>query len=202
MNQILFDKRKNIKKKRFFKMQLILSIIIGSIFCVVIIVNYNNDEDLENISEIIDKNANISQLYKKEKINTYEPYLGKIVIDKINLEYTIFNNYDESLLKIAPCKFYGGKIGEEGNICIAAHNYNDNRFFSRIAELETKDVIRLIDLDGNEFEYIVYDNFEIDENDFSILKQNKKYELTLLTCNNSNKKRVIIKAYMKEYWKI
>ena len=31
------------------------------------------------------------------------------------------------------------------------------------------------------------------------LKANKKYELTLLTCNNSNQKRIIVKAYMKEY---
>lgn len=197
MNQILFDKKRNIKKKKIFKTQLILSIIIGIIFSSIIIVKYNNDEVLENISEIVDKNARISQLYKTEKINGYEQYLGKIIIDKINLEYTIFNKYDESLLKIAPCKFYGGKIGEEGNICIVAHNYNDNRFFGRIAELEVKDVIKLIDIEGNEFEYIVYDNFEIDANDFSVLKRNKKYELSLLTCNNLNQKRIIIKAYMK-----
>lgn len=199
MNQILFDKKRNIKKKKIFKIQLILSIIIGSIFCSIIIVKNNDDDVLENISKIIDKNVKISQLYKKEKINSYEQYLGKIIIDKINLEYTVFNKYDESLLKISPCKFYGGKIGEEGNICIVAHNYNDNRFFGRIAELETNDVIRLIDIEDNEFEYIVYDNFEIDANDFSVLKRNKKYELSLLTCNNSNQKRIIIKAYMKEY---
>lgn len=199
MNQILFDKKTNIKKKNIFKIQLFLSIIVSIFLIIIIILNYNEDEDLENISDVIDKNIELSSIYQTTKANTYEPYLGKIIIDKINLEYTIFNNYDESLLKISPCKFHGGRIGEKGNICIAAHNYNNDRFFGRIAELEIKDMIKLVDLNGKEYEYIVYDNFEIDENDFSILKPNKNYELTLLTCNNSNKKRIIVKAYMKEY---
>ena len=45
----------------------------------------------------------------------------------------------------------------------------------------------------------MYDIFETKDNDLSILKSNKNYELTLLTCNNSNNKRIIIKAYRKEY---
>ena len=66
-------------------------------------------------------------------------------------------------------------------------------------ELEIKDVIKLIDLENKEYEYIVYDIFETTEEDLSILRSNKNYEITLLTCNNSNKKRIIVKAYMKEY---
>ena len=200
MNQILVNKKNN-KKKYFFKIQLIISIIIVLISIIIVFINYNKDEGLENISEIIDKNIKLTNIYVADAKSNYHLYLGKIVINKINLDYIIFNEYNDELLKIAPCKFYGGRIGEKGNICIAAHNYNDNRFFSRIAELKKKDEIKLIDLEGKEYQYIVYDNFEIDENDFSILKASKNYDLTLLTCNNINKRRVIIKAYMKEYWK-
>ncbi len=198
MNQILVNKKNN-KKKYFFKIQLIISIIIALISIIIVFINYNKDEGLENISEIIDKNIKLTNIYVADDKSNYHLYLGKIVINKINLDYIIFNEYNDELLKIAPCKFYGGRIGEKGNICIAAHNYNDNRFFSRIAELKKKDEIKLIDLEGKEYQYIVYDNFEIDENDFSILKASKNYDLTLLTCNNINKRRVIIKAYMKEY---
>lgn len=140
-------------------------------------------------------------MYQANKTNTSEVYLGKIYIDKIDLEYAVFNSFNEELLKIAPCKFYGSDLGETGNICIAAHNYNNDRFFSRINELEINDKIRLVNLNGDEFEYIVYDIFETEENDTSILKVHKNYELTLLTCNNANKKRIIVKAYIKEYWK-
>lgn len=72
-------------------------------------------------------------------------------------------------------------------------------FFGRIDQLNIKDKIILEDLDGNKYFYIIYEIFETRDDDLSILKANKNFELTLLTCNNSNKKRIIIKAYRKEY---
>ena len=126
-------------------------------------------------------------------------YFGKIIIDKINLEYTIFNQFSEELLKISPCKFYGVNLGQRGNICITAHNYNDNRFFGRLNELEIEDKIILQDINGKSYEYTVFDIFETHKNDKSVLKSNRRYDLTLVTCNNSNQKRIIIKAYIKEY---
>ena len=115
------------------------------------------------------------------------------------MEYTVFNLYNEELLKISPCKFNGKSLNDKSNICIAAHNYNDDRFFGRIDELNIKDTIKIEDLKGKEYIYTIYDIFETKDNDLSILKSNKNYELTLLTCNNSNNKRIIIKAYRKEY---
>ena len=154
---------------------------------------------MENISKIINKNIRINSMYEVEKQSSDKKiYLGKIYIEKINLEYGIFNNMDEELLKIAPCKFYGGNLGEKGNIAIVGHNYNDNRFFSRIGELDVKDKIILEDLKNNKYEYVIFDIFETREDDMTVLKATKNYELTLITCNNSNKKRVIVKAYMKE----
>jgi len=84
---------------------------------------------------------------------------------------------------------------------LLGHNYNDTRFFSRLDELKINDKIKLVNLKGEVFEYIVFDIFETNDDDMSILKSTKNFELTLLTCNNSNKKRIIVKAYMKEYWK-
>ena len=199
MNQILFNEKNNQKKRNFYIVQLALSIGFAVALLFIIFIDYNENEDLENISKTLDKKIELSTIYNTTIDSTQNLYLGRIIIEKINLEYSVFNDYNKELLKISPCKFFGVNIGEKGNICIAAHNYNDNRFFGRIDELEIKDVIKLIDLANNEYEFIVYDIFEIEENDFSILKANKNYELTLLTCNNSNNKRIIIKSYMKEY---
>ena len=100
---------------------------------------------------------------------------------------------------MAPCKFFGGNIGEYGNLCIAGHNYNDSRFFGRLDELEIKDEIKLIDLAETEYTYIIYDIFETEENDVnSVIRKKRAKELTLLTCNNSNNKRIIIKAFLKD----
>lgn len=196
MNQILFNKKDN-KKKYIFKLQGIISIFLAGIFIFYIIINYKSNEDLENISKIIEKNIRLNSIYEAEKQSTN--YFGKIYIEKINLEYAVFNKLTDELLKISPCKFYGSQIEEKGNICIAGHNYNDDRFFGRIDELETKDKIVLSNLQGKEYEYIVFDIFETDENDTSVLRNTKNYELTLVTCNNANKKRVIVKAYRKEF---
>ena len=200
MNQILFNKKKNKKIKYMLKVQLVIILVIITGLIFKIFNSYNKDKNLENISQTINKNFKITSIYSTQKINKSEEiYIGKIYIDKIELEYSIFNDFDDEKLKISPCKFHGTNIGEKGNLCIAGHNYNDNRFFSRLDELEIGDKIVLEDLNNNKFEYIVFEIFETHSEDLSILNSSKNYELTLLTCNNSNKNRIIVKAYMKEY---
>ncbi len=200
MNQILINKKVNSKIKYIFKVQFVISVIISIILIGFFLLNYKNEENLEELSKIINKNIEITTMYDAKQANIEtSPYLGKIFIDKINLEYSVFKEINEEYLKISPCKFYGVEFGEKGNICIAGHNYNDSRFFGRIVELQENDKIKLVNLNGEEFEYIVFDIFETNDDDFSILKPTKNFELTLLTCNNSNKKRIIVKAYMKEH---
>lgn len=195
MNQILFNKKDN-KIRYIFKVQLFISIIVAIILIIIIINEYYKKEKLEEISQVINKNIKLSYMYDTKKVSNQGIYLGKIYIEKIELEYTIFNYCNDELLKISPCKFYGGNLGEKGNIGIAAHNYNDKRFFGRLDELKIKDEIILEDLEENKYNYTVYNIFETNENDLSVLFSNKTYELTLVTCNNSNNKRIIVKAYM------
>lgn len=198
MNQILFNKKRN-KIKIFFKVQFIISILLAIIVLIFLSFDYDEDENLEKISRTINKNLNLSGLYNVKNQNLEKNiYFGKIYIKKINLEYAIFNNFNEKLLKISPCKFYGEDLSKKGNICIAGHNYNDERFFGNLDNLDIKDEIIIDDLEGNQYKYTIFDIFETDENDTSVLNSTKKYELTLVTCNNANKKRIIIKAYRKE----
>ena len=199
MNQILVTKIKKDYKK-FFKFQFIFSLIIVVILIGYYIYDYKQTEELDEISEILSKNIEISKMYNVEnQVLEKSIYFGKIRIDKIDIEYPIFNDYKEELLRIAPCKFYGGDMGAVGNVCIAGHNYNDNRFFGRLDELKIKDEIKLIDLNEKEYVYIVFDIFETeDTNVESVIHKKKAHELTLLTCNNSNQKRIIIKAYLNQ----
>lgn len=200
MNQILFDKKENNKIKYIFKVQFLISIIVAIILIIVFLLNYNDKGNLEELSKIINKKIELSSFYDTEKTSIQtSKYLGKIIIDKIDLEYSVFKEMNEEYLKISPCRFYGSNLGEKGNICIAGHNYNNNKFFSRLGEIEINDKIKLVNLNEEVFEYIVFDIFETTDDDMSILKSTKNFELTLLTCNNANKKRLIVKAYMKEY---
>lgn len=122
--------------------------------------------------------------------------IGKIVIDKINLNYSILSSCSEELLKISPCRLCGPDPNQIGNLCIAAHNYDNGKFFSNINKLSIGDVIYIYDLNNNYLKYSVYDKFEVDIDNTSVLNQDtkNKKELTLITCNNKKKNRFILKA--------
>lgn len=105
--------------------------------------------------------------------------------------------YSDELLKISPCKFYGPLPGKSGNLCIAGHNYDNDKFFSKISSLSVNDEIIIYDNSNNKFSYFVSDIYEVSSDDLSPVysydKNNK--QLTLITCNNFNNNRIVVKAF-------
>ena len=121
---------------------------------------------------------------------------GIIEIPNIDIYYPIFSEYNEKNLKIAPCKFFGPNPGEIGNLCIAGHNYDNDKFFSKIANLNKDDVINIYDNSNNKFSYFITKIYEVKADNLSpIYTYNKKYkQLTLITCNNLNNNRIIVQG--------
>lgn len=70
--------------------------------------------------------------------------IGKIIIDKINLNYDILEDSDDDFLEISICKFYGPNPNLVGNMCLVGHNYDDGRFFSNLFKLQIGDCIKII----------------------------------------------------------
>ena len=122
--------------------------------------------------------------------------LARIRIPSINCEYPILNETSEELLKIAPCKFWGAEPNEVGNFCIVGHNYRSDKFFSHVPELGIGDRIEITGLDGRTLNYSVYDKYVVDPEDVSCTSQrtNGLKEITLITCTDDSKERVIVKA--------
>ena len=85
---------------------------------------------------------------------------------------------------------------QHGNICIAGHNYNNGSFFSNIFLLSIGDEIYFTDISQIKHIYTIYDKYEISSADTSCTSQdtNGKKEITIITCNNLNGNRLIIKA--------
>lgn len=222
MNQILKTKSKNdiksINKKKeksskrifkinlnFFKLQFVFSIflilfLIGFIFYYIF--------SLQNKKELTDNllgNYGIYRLYSNipkensdnEVSNEAESNLfGIIEIPKLDLYYPVFSHLEENLLKISPCKFYGTSPKEVGNICIAGHNYNNSMFFSKLHLLNNEDQIYLYDNSGYKYIYSVFKSYEVKEDDLSPIFDYNSFskELTLVTCNNMNSNRLIVKS--------
>lgn len=127
--------------------------------------------------------------------------IGIIKIDKIALNYPIISETNEELLKISVCKFAGPMPNEIGNLCIAGHNYIDNKFFSRLNELSVGDIIEIYDLSGSKINYTIFQKQIVDSTDLTCTNQNVmgQKQITLITCSNTNNsKRLIIKAKNKK----
>lgn len=202
MNQILDTDLNKSKKKfynnHFFKLQFTISIMFLIIIIVIFVLYINSLQKQQQISNDIIKNYNIYKLYSNTtKTNTTNSNLfGIIEITKINIYYPIFSETTEELLKIAPCKFYGESLNKNDNICIAGHNYNNSLFFSNISLLSKDDQIFIYDIDGKKYTYYVFDIYEVKDSDLSPISNYDKNskELTLITCNNINSNRIIVKA--------
>ena len=192
---------KNTIKKKSFRVQFILSII--SIFIFVSFYFYSQFllNQKENLSDSLKDNYSISQLYAKNSgsnslSNDNSIIIGMIEIPKLSLSYPIFSSLDDELLKISPCKFSGEMPTEFSNLCIAGHNYDNTKFFSNIISLENGDEIFIYNQVGTKFIYSVFNKYEVEDNDLSPVEKDYQggNELTLITCNNLNQRRIVIKA--------
>jgi LPXTG-site transpeptidase (sortase) family protein len=76
------------------------------------------------------------------------------------------------------------------------HNYKNAHFFGNLKKLTIGDNILLESTNGNAQMYKVYDIYIVDETDMSCTSQetNGKIELTLITCDNDNTKRLVVKC--------
>ena len=208
MNQIIFSEHenvKNIKKNARKKLIFLLYISIVSIFCVTLYFLYSSyvKDQKENISKDLLNTFNLERLYSNNNyttisLNGTEKYIviGTIEISSIKINYPILSDTNDELLKIAPCRFYGPYPDEIGNLCIAGHNYDNNQFFSNLYMLNIGDEIRIYDSSNYLIKYYVYDKYETNKTDTSCTSQdtNGKKEITLVTCNNFNGNRLIVKA--------
>ena len=83
-----------------------------------------------------------------------------------------------------------------GNLVIVGHNYKNGQFFGNLKKLEKGDNVFLISSKGNSKIYEVYNKYLVDETDMSCTSQetNGNIELTLITCDDDDTKRLIVKC--------
>ena len=202
-------------KKRFYKkifniqffLSMIAILIIISIFCYYKI-SLNHKEDFSNL---LINNFSITKLYSNNTDNNandapqLEPnsIIGIIEIPVLNISYPIFNELTDELLKTSPCRFFGNFPSINSNdfdLCIAGHNYDNDKFFSQIKDLNVDDKIYVYDTSDNQYTYSVIKNYEVKSDDLSPVYHTitDSFELTLVTCNNFNGNRIIIKAKIED----
>ena len=161
------------------------------------VVAFSNIDFSKNEEESGSQEQNPIQLeYKGYKV------IGIVKIPKINIEYPILEIGDidpenaKKPMKLSIIKYWGEKVNDYGNLSIAGHNNKDGTMFGKTKKLQKGDIIELTDLTGQTIQYSIYDIFVTDPNDVRILlpKDELIREVTLITCTNGNKQRLILKA--------
>ena len=142
-----------------------------------------------------DKNTITSGKFTDSNGNEYS-VVGVVNIPKINSKYPIIAETTDPLMKVSVCKFWGSNPNKVGNLCIIGHNYKNSKFFSKVPTMVVGDIVEITDLSGRTLQYKAYDIYTVDPSDTrctSQLTQGKK-EVTLITCTNDTKQRVIVKT--------
>ena len=158
----------------------------------------NNKEE----NKINENKTNKEKKYIKEDVPLeYKGYtvISKLEIPKIDLETYVLEKYLEETLNISVVKFYGANPNEIGNFCIAGHNFKNKNMFKNLKKLSVGDNLFIIDNDIGRVEYEIFDIYKVSPKDVACLLQetNGKREVTLITCTNDSKERIIVKAREK-----
>lgn len=145
----------------------------------------------------------IEKVYEKEEVALeYKGYavIAKLEIPEISLETYILKTYSNESLNISVVKFWGAKPNTSGNFCIAGHNFKNKNMFHDLKELNIGDNLFIIDNNVGRVEYEIYNIYKVSPEDVSCLSQETEEEkqVTLITCTNDSKERIIVKAKEKK----
>ena len=165
--------------------------------------NYKVQNVSTNINNSEKQNEKIEKEYEKEGVVLeYKGYdvIAKLEIPKINLETYVLKTYSNASLNISVVRFWGAKPNTSGNFCIAGHNFKNKNMFHNLKDLTVGDNLFVIDNNVGKVEYEIYNVYKVLPEDVSCLSQetNGRKEVTLITCTNDSKERIIVKAKEKE----
>lgn len=159
---------------------------------------YETNETIEEKRESTTTQKIIKEYPKVQVIEEYKGYtvVAKLEIPKIQLETYILQNYSVEALNISVTKFWGANPNEIGNFCVAGHNFRNKNMFRNLKKLQTGDKLFISDNKIGNVEYEIYDIYKVKPEDVSCLTQETegRREVTLITCTNDSKQRIIVKA--------
>ena len=165
-----------------------------------VVTNTNTDNNTTIIEPDIDENSIVENTTGNTTTDrpTYKGFymVGKIEIPKTNVEYPVLEEVTPKSIEASVAVLYGPGINQVGNTVIIGHNYRNGTFFSNNDKLSIGDEIYLTDLEGTRIKYTIYKKYTTgtDDFDYAVRDTNGKREVSLSTCTDDGKDRIIIWA--------
>ncbi|MDV5116170.1 class D sortase [Clostridium perfringens] len=163
-----------------------------------LISNYENNSSVDNSIE--KENDNIENKisnefeYKEETINSKRiNVIGILEIKIIGLKAPIVDG-EENLDYVVAKYRNSANFGQVGNVILAGHNNMKGSIFKNLYKVKIGDIIE-IKTDNNIYKYKLTERVIVNPSDSSLLTQDiSKKEITLITCINRAKERLILKG--------
>ena len=178
------------------------------------ILNAQEVEQLTIVSSAVEKSADKETTNKELNENTFfknavstisnskqeEPIvvaggaIGVVDIPSVGIRGQIYEGIDDETLKYYVGRFTTGVMpGKVGNFAIAAHNNIYTEIFRNLYKVQIGEKVRIITR-SKEYVYQVTSKQTINPTQVEVLKGSKKKEITLVTCTNMGRERVIVKG--------
>ncbi|EGT0000706.1 class D sortase [Clostridium perfringens] len=178
-----------------------------------LIKEYEERTEEKNVNEIAEDNESITDKSQEQNFNTYKTlkrYKNKgnknnnsatnnprtiaiLKISSINLKAPIVDGEENLNYVVAKYK-NSPNFGENGNTILAAHNNMKGSIFRNLYKVKIGDTVE-VQNDNEVFKYKITQREIVEPNEPSLLTQDlSKKEITLITCTERSKKRLIIKG--------
>ena len=163
-----------------------------------LISNYENNSSIDNSIE--KENDNIENKvsnkfeYKEEGENSNRTnVMGILEIKSIGLKAPIVDG-EENLDYVVAKYRSSANFGQAGNVILAGHNNMKGSIFKNLYKVKIGDIIE-IKTDNNIYKYKLTERVIVNPSDSSLLTKNiSEKEITLITCINRAKERLILKG--------
>ncbi|EKS4344454.1 class D sortase [Clostridium botulinum] len=164
-----------------------------------LIKEFNNDIALEN-NKTDDKNYGKQNRKTIKYTNGDGDKIAIMEIPSISLQSIIVEGTNMDDLRYYLGHFKNTAMpGINGNFSIAGHSSTIyNEILNELYKVNIKDEIKIKTLTG-EYDYIITKKFVVEPTEIGVLDQDEnKKSMTIVTCTDKGKKRLIVKAEMKK----
>ncbi|BDS18661.1 class A sortase (plasmid) [Clostridium perfringens] len=156
--------------------------------------NFSIDNSIEKENDNIENKISNEFEYKEETINSKRTnVIGILEIKSIGLKAPIVDG-EENLDYVVAKYRNSANFGQVGNVILAGHNNMKGSIFKNLYKVKIGDIIE-IKTDNNIYKYKLTERVIVNPSDSSLLTQDiSKKEITLITCINRAKERLILKG--------
>lgn len=160
-------------------------------------INIKSSKEIESTNTPNNEVTNNEQVNtNKAVINNYIVY-GKIEIPSVKIKYPILE-YNKETLKNNICSLINKPIDGTGNLCLAGHNSSNGTLFGKLKKVKNGDIVKITNVNGEVYEYSVNNITIVQPEDNSLLHTSDDSIVTLLTCTNNGRQRLVVQAKLIE----